>query len=646
MLGRLLHQRSIILSVVIKETLVAFDLGLASAVVKETVSLARERLSKKLDRRTTLWDEVFLRLDNYVAEVLQWSSRVQFFGMSGPDDVGTTTIPLRLHAEPRRFRSPGDRSTTITERDLLLQPMHTIILGEPGSGKTTSLKRLVRMILLEEPLGPSDYYRYPVVIRIRDHSDASGLAAAIAETIGIAYESVLLPEPSVRDPLPTDQRPSRRYRLTAATQPLLDVVAEFLDEADAVLMLDGFDEFPASAQSAWASEISLLSNKLNRAKIIITTRSGDFRRTIEGFVVLEICPLSQKEARALASKLVGNVDTFFDELARSPYSDLMDRPLLLTQLLILYKREGYLPQQPSQIYRRLTRLLLAEWDRERGLSRRSRYAGFDVDRKADFLAALAYRLTYRFHKTSFSLNDLVNVYVGINAQFELPAAEAEQVAEELASHTGLIVVTSNGFEFSHLSLQEYLCASHMVREAFPEELPNYIVQYPAALAVSVAISSSPATWFAGLVLKPGNWTRFSRTQLRSFMSRVLIERPTFDIHPALGLAAMFLHTHSQGDPGLEMDAKAILSYDPVRQSVASILGHYIVTQGSPMRGVVRLERLYTYENAYGLPTPETASLPADYIVQMLIKHETSLSGATHEGRRPIRVLESGLLAFK
>lgn len=172
------------------------------------------------------------------------------------------------------------------------------------------------------------------------------------------------------------------------------IITDFLNSTGGVVLLDGIDEVDVTRRGQLYDEIIRLAYLLTSSKIIATSRTGDYRRTFHGFKLLEICPLNQEEVLQIASRLVDEPMEFLHKLELLPYADVTDRPLLLSQLAYLYRRYGYLPKQPALVYRRIVTLLLQEWDAERGVVRRSSYAAFDPDRKAEFLSALAFHLTF------------------------------------------------------------------------------------------------------------------------------------------------------------------------------------------------------------------------------------------------------------
>lgn len=213
------------------------------------------------------------------------------------------------------------------------------------------------------------------------------------------------------------------------------------------------------------------------------------------------------------------------------------RPLLLQQLLTVYRRENSLPKRPSTLYGTLTRLLLTEWDRDRDVARPSRYAGFDTEEKLRFLADLAYELTLT-RRVRFTTEDLQAAYREVHAAYDLPAHDAARVVPEIESHNGLVIEAGNEYEFAHLALQEYLCAHYLSRTHDAGLLRDYIEDYPAPVAVAAALAADPSTWSAGLVLRRGGFR--NPQAVRTFVDRLGKENPAFKVNVELGRALLDL----------------------------------------------------------------------------------------------------------
>ena len=104
--------------------------NIASELIKDVI----KRLLKIIQYTQQDKDKVSDSIHNHIIDVLEWASIIQLFGMSSPDSTDNTTIALDFASEPRRFQSK-EIITTKQESDLLSEPNHILLLGEPGSGK-------------------------------------------------------------------------------------------------------------------------------------------------------------------------------------------------------------------------------------------------------------------------------------------------------------------------------------------------------------------------------------------------------------------------------------------------------------------------------------------------------------------------------
>ncbi len=398
-----------------------------------------------------------------------------------------------------------------------------------------------------------------------------------------------------------------------------DAIPKYLNNAQVLLLLDGLDELRAIPRANISDEIITIGRRLNRAKIILSCRSGDYTKQMDGFSVVEICPLNTDQIIRIKEKWLGKDDTLFmQHLKNLPYYDVSDRPLLLTQLLFLYKRYGYFPEQPSQIYTKLINLLLEEWDAERGIKRLSQYAGFDPKKKSEFLSALAYHLTYAAEITRFKEDDLVKAYLKLCGRFRLPKEEARQVSQEIQTHTGIILLgPSDTYEFCHLSLQEYLCAEYIVRTPVEMQSIKYLAKYSAPLAVAVSLSSNPSQWFSSLILSYGNTKYFDTISMASFISRIVVERPGFELSEPLGFAmlSLFKH-HNQYTPAFAY-LNDMLKIDVVLGSIASALRWYIPKHTyTPKSTLVQVELNKKLEKTYNFNLPDEGAFPRAILTKL------------------------------
>ncbi len=186
--------------------------------------------------------------------------------------------------------------------------------------------------------------------------------------------------------------------------------------------------------------------------------------------------------------------------------------------------------------------MIEAWDRDKALHRSSRYTDFDAERKLEFLARLSYELTYVTKAKRFSHLQLVAIYGRIRVAFGLPADQERHVLQEIESHTGIIAESgAQDFEFSHLTIQEYLCAHHLVRLPFPKRyVALYMGHYPAPIAVATAMSSSPLQWLSGVLLDPSVLGGVRVENITSFLDRLALESPGLFNAPGVGFCILAL----------------------------------------------------------------------------------------------------------
>jgi len=409
--------------------------------------------------------------------------------------------------------------------DLLEGQTNYQLLGDPGSGKTTTLKRLANILLSQEPTSNDDLCHYPVVVVCRDYNWNSGsvsLCSVLEEILGFPE----MKRVSKRNAGKEDSEPRKDERLAQLTR-----VADFLSGQWVLVLIDGLDEVPVAHRSTLGRDVVALADRLSTGKVVISRRSGDYQN-LEGFTVVELCPLESEQVRAIVTSWLGDPQPFLDALRDHPAEDLASRPLFLAQFLILFQHGGHIPEQPASLYKNITDLMLREWDYGRGVVRHSQYADFGIQEKFEFLCALAHDLLISRHLVRFGSNDLELVYKAIAPRFRLPLDDAPLVVQEIESHTGLIVESGTAFEFSHLSLQEYLCAHYLSRKPLARIAARYIREYPEPLAIAVALSSDASATFAEIVTNLGE----QGTALVPFARRLARERPRFTSSLELGMA--------------------------------------------------------------------------------------------------------------
>jgi hypothetical protein len=411
---------------------------------------------------------------------------------------------------------------------------HIVILGQPGAGKTTLTKYICQEIITNAEFHP-EIINVPFLLRLRDLNmrlsekpDKNPIINSLFEILGLSLQ---LPVNEVKE----------EDILLAKERILIPI----LEELKCLIILDGYDEIAdAKNKERIVEDFKRLILSLNQSKVLMTSRNGDFQLSLENVDVLEICPLSEEQIKEFVTKWLcdqSRINNFIHQLKESPFFDTAIRPLTLGHLCAIFERSGKIPDKPKTVYRKIVNLLLEEWDEQRGIKRISKYALFEIDRKFEFLCRLSYELTINYRMTIFSNNSLRSIYNQIFADFDLRKNESTKVITELETHTGLILqVGYEEFEFAHKSIQEFLCAEHLVKLPVIPEF-KFIGFLPNELAIAVTISSSPSQYFVELVFNHFA-TKASDSFITNFVNRLVIEKPDFNTSKELCLALIVLYT--------------------------------------------------------------------------------------------------------
>ncbi|EDP97373.1 NACHT domain-containing protein [Kordia algicida OT-1] len=512
----------------IKETIIKESVSLISAIVSNRFKKIKIKSDKK---------EIEKSINNHIRYVKNWSNEITFKDLKNSKQTSRIFIPLDLYIYPKRVRIVEEEKITVIPflQALEREKNHLAILGQPGAGKTTSMKHLCQSIFFDENFFPNRF-KYPILVKLREFNknrskDSSGII--------IEYLFGVLGLKISDDDNKIIQTAEDLNRVKS------NLVIEILEKLNVLLIIDGFDELHfKSHKEIILDEVTNIASKLENSKLILTSRTADFSYSNESISVYEICPLNEIQIQNFAKKWLGVISAkkFLEEVRESPYNDTSIRPLTIAHLCAIYERLGKIPDKPKTVYKKIVNLLLEEWDEQRRIKRSSKYAMFEIDRKFEFLSNLSYHLTTKNNKVIFSKKDLEIVYRVIYHDFDLDYNEAKSVINDIESHTGLFVQSGFEFyEFAHKSIQEFLTAEYLVK--LPNIIGNkrLIEMLPNELAISITISSNPSLYFSELIsifIKKN----VSFIFIQKFINRLILEKPDFYKNSKVGISALLLYS--------------------------------------------------------------------------------------------------------
>lgn len=501
---------------------------------------ARKLLQESGRKMLSGRDDIEASIDYHMKDLESWSSEVSFNDLQRTRHTADIYVDLDLYLQPRRLHlHPSEIAQRVPFKSILdTVKYHLILLGQPGAGKTTSMKQLCHLILHDQDF-QADRFTFPILIRFRDLNnikkpDERGLIInEISSILGLETDL----------PATSKQRKAGEPELKTKEK----LVATFLNDLQVLFVLDGFDELaPEKHRQVAVDEIRNLARQLSNSTMIITSRTGEFVYSIDRATPFEFCPLKRAQVASFAFKWLGNkqrASDFTARVYRSPFADTAMRPLTLAHLCAIYERIGNIPDKPKTIYKKVINLLLEEWDQQRSVMRKSRYAHFEPDRKFEFLCQLAYVLTTIYRSTTFLKDDLLAVYYEIYEDYGLLKSEAPQVVSELETHTGLLLQSGyEKFEFAHKSLQEYLTAEYLVRLPSIPTNSDTLSALPNELAIAITISSKPSDYFSALVVSRLLKLQLPQTFFKAFLERLLLEKPDFNTSNRIAISLLALYS--------------------------------------------------------------------------------------------------------
>jgi predicted NACHT family NTPase len=331
-----------------------------------------------------------------------------------------------------------------------------MILGKPGAGKTTFLKR----IAIQSNLGQFLADRVPIFITLK----------AFAEEPQ---------QPSLFEYI-NDQ-----FALNDISDQ--EITKTLLKQGRAIVLVDGLDEVRQVDNDRVIREIEKVSTRYDDNYFVITCRIAANEYKFERFTEVEVADFDEKQITEFANKWFQAKDPikaqqFVEKLEQNPrIKDLTTNPLLLTLLCLLFGESTDFPSNRSDLYQDGVDVLLKKWDGTRRIERDLVYNKLSLKRKQDLLSKIALET---FEKGNYFFKErLVEEYISDYIQ-NLPDAQTDPqallldskaVLKSIEAQHGLLVERARGiYSFSHLTFHEFFTARNIDSQQTFQQLVNHI----------------------------------------------------------------------------------------------------------------------------------------------------------------------------
>lgn len=331
----------------------------------------------------------------------------------------------------------------------------TVLLGDPGAGKSTLAGKLTHDIALDAT------ERVPFLLVLRDFT-------ASFRTGGRELLKYL--EHICSDP----------YNLT----PPRDAVEYLLRNGRAVVVLDGLDELvQPELRRRVVRLVEGFAHQYPLTPIVVTARKVGYSEaplsstlftagTVDDFDSGQVADYATRwfalDAATPAHERARLAEAFLSE--STEIEELRRNPLLLALLCAMYSSEHYLPRNLAQVYERCAVMLFDRWDSMRGIT-------LPVQFQGRLRAAVQHLAWYLFDGPELAgalpRSRIVRLLTNYLVAKSFDPDEAEGAAERFTEFcTGrawiLTDVGANAseplFGFTHRTFMEYFAAEHLVRK--------------------------------------------------------------------------------------------------------------------------------------------------------------------------------------
>jgi len=426
------------------------------------------------------------------------------------DAVFTALLTLSPRGDRRMPAAPDGEQRPLSALEQLNRHSHLVLLGDPGSGKSTFVS-FVALCLAGEALGPPhaglDLLRAPLPDR-RGHDekkpqpwDHGPLLPVRVVLRDFAVQG--LPNPGERATADHLWKFIAGGLEEASLSGCADFVYKHLQEKGGLILLDGFDEVPETEKrrEQIRQAVEDFVKGFSKCRVLLTSRTYAYQSQgwkLKGFAEAVLAPFSDGQIHRFVARwyahsaAVGKLTRADAEgkaehlrqaiFEREQLRELAGSPLLLTLMACLHAWRGAdLPEKREELYAATVDLLLDRWESRQVIRDRAtgkpvvlqpsltQYLEMGKDKVRQVLEELAFDV----HTTQGDRPGTADVAEGdlvarLMRLRRTPETNPAILVDYLSQRAGLLVSRGVGmYAFPHRTFQEYLAACHLAVEDFP-----------------------------------------------------------------------------------------------------------------------------------------------------------------------------------
>jgi len=367
-------------------------------------------------------------------------------------------------------RTAGEKTTL----DAVLTHRAAVIIGDPGAGKSTFLKRITTILSRSLLNGDTD-----------DSTKKLGLDPAPLPVFVRLFDLALHIR-NCRDSKESgcpagDDNPAWLFHYLGrlSSDRRWGLAKEWFEEQSEngrgiIILLDGLDEAPdMQSRNTIVRLVNKLKNDCKKCRVVVTSRPVAYEEGIQlsGFFRSDIAPLDDEGVRTFLRQWCEALYYDVPESAKDHYetlrSDVFSRsairrmasnPVMLTALAVLHWNNKKLPEQRAELYESVIGWLLDSRDLKRP-GRTSR----DECREHLQAIALAMQEWQGGRRQALERGEMIDLLEGMmsNPEEKKRRTLAERFIGNEELDSGIIRARGEMVEFWHLTFLEYLAAREL-----------------------------------------------------------------------------------------------------------------------------------------------------------------------------------------
>lgn len=443
-------------------------------------------------------------------KILGMSQPVPLVEIYSPSSV-STTIHRRLYEKnwynlgkhPYDFPAIKDKMTSkyVRADEYVESHKRAVILGSPGSGKTTFL-RFLGLAYSDKKVFESTNLKtslFPIFISMLAFTQRSDQKSSLLDYI-------------IEDLIKKTDKYAEYF------------IKRIFEKGLSIILLDGLDEIPLLDRTKVFPQIQNLCDTYPNCKVIISSRTADYTGGFESFYEVELAKLSPQAVNKIVKAWFPNKPSKAKQLIQHIKRDkdlqaLVETPLLLSLLCIQFRHDLALPKRKTELYKRCIDAFLRDWDACRDFRRDTAYATLSDERKERIFEHIAGKYFVEQRCYNFPEADLCEQIGLCCERFGMSKKEGSNVLKEIERHHGILErFSADSYMFSHPSFQEYFAALYLLskRTEFDAVKNNFDdSQWETTIEFIVSMQVDPSSILKFLVKQ----SNMSKTKTYPAMAR-------------------------------------------------------------------------------------------------------------------------------